>query len=972
MSNNLTRKGLAATTGLALTVTAFVGVAPAQAGTGDVTISPDSGSTWAVFNSDNFEFDTFYRNGLTTTDSNSDSANAWELTNTDGQAFQVELADGFNYYESTDNDTNTNAAADTAADEDYYIYYLAYDARGVEVTSGSYKTWEGGSAANGNGYETTFVVDFDALNATRVVLYSPEAEQNSNNVSLALDAVVATNDNSPDISGGYNYAWYGDGDFSVGVQAWRELSAVRNYKTVDANYASGAQTLNFYDPAAVTASVRIDRFIDDDEDYWLNEYDDYMSFSVGFSKRVNFDQIDLGDWDYEQFENGDSIETDDLGNDYEYLSGTSELDDIDRVYVIADDDYLEVAGNAYRVAVSFDASGSRVFTSGGYTVPGKATDATDIEVTPVDTVNAAVRNDNDELYALRAGTKAFAYTAQLVDNAGDAVAEAGVTVAVVVSSEDYLAPGATITVTSANATIAALGTQVVATGVTNAKGQWSFTVTNSSAIATEGYDIEAYYADEDGYMDSGWSYDLDYQTGAPSIIEADASLVSGPSITLNFTVTDQFGQPVSVSGTKALNVELAANDETDLLKTAAVTAGKVSFTFPNYLAAGQTDVLTASVFTGSAAAPAYLNISELVSIYNTPAAAGVSVPVSQSTAVSYGDFITGTASATNVAPAAGDATIYTGSVVDANGAGIAGAAVTVAGAGFQFRKYNSGTGAGTGDYFKDSITVTADTNGQFSVQYWVHEANATGKTVTATSGGKSASTTVKSYLPENLTGANLHFSWTLPANVVKNTTYAVVAKLTDKWGNPVSTAGSGTAGVTFQGSGSVEINSSTAAVARNFGKDGTATVFLRSVKDIAGPGEISATLGLATYGTTWDGSSTSTDALSGLGTIATNDATTAWDETKWSSELSASIEVLDSSAGIAKVNVGSFNGKLVVYANNYNGKRISWKVGGNWGSAVATSNFARFDRPTPRRGVDVVVEIYVDGVKQLTKTVRTR
>ena len=74
-----------------------------------------------------------------------------------------------------------------------------------------------------------------------------------------------------------------------------------------------------------------------------------------------------------------------------------------------------------------------------------------------------------------------------------------------------------------------------------------------------------------------------------------------------------------------------------------------------------------------------------------------------------------------------------------------------------------------------------------------------------------------------------------------------------------------------------------------------------------------------------------------------------------------------------RVNVGSFNGKLVVYAQNLDGKRISWKAGGRWGKATAVGNtLNRFDRPTPRRGVTVSVEIYVDGVKTLTKSVVTR
>jgi hypothetical protein len=93
--------------------------------------------------------------------------------------------------------------------------------------------------------------------------------------------------------------------------------------------------------------------------------------------------------------------------------------------------------------------------------------------------------------------------------------------------------------------------------------------------------------------------------------------------------------------------------------------------------------------------------------------------------------------------------------------------------------------------------------------------------------------------------------------------------------------------------------------------------------------------------------------------------------------LTATIEVLASptapSVALGKVNVGSFNGKLVVYALNLDGSRITWKVGGIWGQDFASGNtLNRFDRLTPRRGVMVNVDIFVDGVKRLTKSVLTR
>ena len=78
-------------------------------------------------------------------------------------------------------------------------------------------------------------------------------------------------------------------------------------------------------------------------------------------------------------------------------------------------------------------------------------------------------------------------------------------------------------------------------------------------------------------------------------------------------------------------------------------------------------------------------------------------------------------------------------------------------------------------------------------------------------------------------------------------------------------------------------------------------------------------------------------------------------------------------SGQGKVNVGSFNGKLVVYALGLDGARITWKVGGIWGQDFAEGDsLNRFDRLTPRTGVNLSVDIFVDGKRRLTKTVLTR
>ncbi|MFY8026399.1 MAG: S8 family peptidase [Aquiluna sp.] len=74
------------------------------------------------------------------------------------------------------------------------------------------------------------------------------------------------------------------------------------------------------------------------------------------------------------------------------------------------------------------------------------------------------------------------------------------------------------------------------------------------------------------------------------------------------------------------------------------------------------------------------------------------------------------------------------------------------------------------------------------------------------------------------------------------------------------------------------------------------------------------------------------------------------------------------------LNVGTFNGKIVVYARGYTGSTISWKIAGRWQKVTVTQDFQAFDRLTRAVGVDVTVDIYVNGsaVPAFSKTVRTR
>ena len=74
----------------------------------------------------------------------------------------------------------------------------------------------------------------------------------------------------------------------------------------------------------------------------------------------------------------------------------------------------------------------------------------------------------------------------------------------------------------------------------------------------------------------------------------------------------------------------------------------------------------------------------------------------------------------------------------------------------------------------------------------------------------------------------------------------------------------------------------------------------------------------------------------------------------------------------SKLNAGSFNGYVAVYAKGHKGKTLSWKIAGKWFKTTITSDYQVFQRRTAAVGLDVNVHLYIDGEKQTTKTVRTR
>ena len=74
------------------------------------------------------------------------------------------------------------------------------------------------------------------------------------------------------------------------------------------------------------------------------------------------------------------------------------------------------------------------------------------------------------------------------------------------------------------------------------------------------------------------------------------------------------------------------------------------------------------------------------------------------------------------------------------------------------------------------------------------------------------------------------------------------------------------------------------------------------------------------------------------------------------------------------LNIGTFNGKIVVYAKGHKGSTLSWKIAGKWQKVTVTEDFQAFDRPTAAIGLTVSIDLYLNGVTPaaFSKTVVTK
>jgi hypothetical protein len=247
-------------------------------------------------------------------------------------------------------------------------------------------------------------------------------------------------------------------------------------------------------------------------------------------------------------------------------------------------------------------------------------------------------------------------------------------------------------------------------------------------------------------------------------------------------------------------------------------------------------------------------------------------------------------------------------------------------------------------YKRGSLTFTSNAASGADAGKWEILAYSTtaqtDSVITITSNG--VSTTAKVSFVGAGIGEGTSLVVTMPAAVKSASTFQVKAKLADVFGNGVDTVANRIK-VTYTGAGIVFgalPNETDANGELSFsvllGSNDTGSVNVTVAYDQNGDGDYVDVKDLVT---------TSVTAITASGELASD----------------------------TKVNVGTFSGKLVVYALNAAGSEVSYKIAGKWVTQVVTSDLLqRYDRVVGATGATIKVDIYVDGVLKLAKSVVTK
>ena len=249
-------------------------------------------------------------------------------------------------------------------------------------------------------------------------------------------------------------------------------------------------------------------------------------------------------------------------------------------------------------------------------------------------------------------------------------------------------------------------------------------------------------------------------------------------------------------------------------------------------------------------------------------------------------------------------------------------------------------------YFKDgtktasgTITVRSDANGAFSFN--AASAIAGTHSVTLAIGDVTTTSVVVISAATEDAGKTITFDKT---EIYSGGSATITGTLVDANGNPVKTGSTASVAVTWTGKG-LPFNYSSGMATD---ADGEFSFNVLVLAGETGQGAVSATYKPAGLATDED----NVTAVQAIDVLAEAPA----------------------AAADQKLNAGSYNGYVAVFAKGYKGSTLSWKIAGKWFRTTITEDYQVFQRKTAAIGATVKVELYINGVKPaaFTKTVTTR
>jgi hypothetical protein len=438
------------------------------------------------------------------------------------------------------------------------------------------------------------------------------------------------------------------------------------------------------------------------------------------------------------------------------------------------------------------------------------------------TAGLVAGNDATAAGVVRATAKSASITGALTTTATNHPA-AGAGIPVVATVTQTVGTPATSLITVAGKAITATATTIALT--TDASGKVSMPLT--SATGTLG-DTVTVVLKAEGVSSSTLSIvwtavaytltDTKDETAASTL----RAMTRGGKLVLDYYVKDQFG--VAISG--GARVKTVTSGGTTNTQYNNLVNGKVSVTVTDT----QTSTTTSNVVTSTVETQDSATLNWTANVASaTPAALTAAV---SSTAFSFdtvpnqtaGTF-TGTVSADAYTGTPTNAVSITGASSAALSTAVAGQSVTVSGAGLAFLVNSK--------VYADSVTFFSGTTGDFTVSVYSTKSGA--QTVTFTTG-----TATSSVVVTFAAGAPVLASLVAPAQAQVGQALDIVINVTDKWGNAVASASSGT-GVLSVSSTGTGYFASAAPVANAAGK---ATVkYIVGTADI-GTAYLSATIEL--------------------------------------------------------------------------------------------------------------------------------